>query len=71
MTLWMKVTKDKYELPIAVAGSAAELARMVGKTQNAIRSRVSHAKKEPWRCSYVRVEVDDDDPMDEGHNGQV
>lgn len=28
--LWLAVTPDKYELPIAVADSAAELGRMLG-----------------------------------------
>jgi hypothetical protein len=30
MTLYLKVTKDKYELPVAVADSKAELADMLG-----------------------------------------
>ena len=30
ITIWMKVTDDKYELPVAVADTAEELARIVG-----------------------------------------
>ena len=30
MTLYMKVTRDEYELPVAVAETKAELARMLG-----------------------------------------
>lgn len=30
MTVWMYVTMDKYELPIYVADSAKELAKLVG-----------------------------------------
>lgn len=33
--LWMKVTNDEYELPLAVTESAAELARMVGVNRKA------------------------------------
>ena len=51
----MKVTKDKYQLPIAVADTAAELARMVGVKPGSLYSMRSHGVKE-----YVRVEVDDE-----------
>lgn len=37
MVVWMKVTKDKYQLPVAVAESVAELAGIVNKTENNIR----------------------------------
>ena len=30
MTVWMYVTQDKYELPIYVADSVKELAKLVG-----------------------------------------
>lgn len=36
MTLWMAVTPDKYELPIAVADTALELGRMLGAKGNLI-----------------------------------
>ena len=29
MVVWMKVTKDKYQLPVAVAESVAELAGII------------------------------------------
>lgn len=34
--LWLAVTPDKYELPLAVADSARELARMFGLSHNTI-----------------------------------
>ena len=34
--LYMAVTADKYELPIAVADSAAELARMLGRAVDTV-----------------------------------
>ena len=53
--IYMKLSKDKYELPEAVADSAAELARMVGTTENVVYSSISRGLK-----TYVRVEVEDD-----------
>ena len=61
MTLWMKVTLDEYELPLAVARSARELARCIDVSQSTVSSVVSNAKKRGGRCCYVKVEVDDDD----------
>lgn len=60
MTLYMKVTKDKYELPLAVAETKAELARILGLSRGNVRSAFSYAKK----CkhpTYVVVEVEDDE----------
>lgn len=61
MTLWMKVTLDEYELPLAVATSSRELARCVGVSSSTVASVVSNAKKRGGRCCYVKVEVDDDE----------
>lgn len=41
----MKVTKDKYQLPLAVADSASELAEICGTTRNSVVSTISHYKK--------------------------
>lgn len=60
--LWMKVTDDEYELPVAVAASVAELARMTGAKKESLysifsrdRNGVVHSKV------YREVEVDDED----------
>ena len=60
MTLYMKVTRDKYELPVAVAETKAELARMLGIKRENVRTAFSHAKKFK-NPTYVVVEVDDED----------
>ena len=58
MTIFMKVTRDEYELPVAVADSKSELAHMVGVDP----SSVWHALHRGWKkSSYVAVEVDDYD----------
>ena len=60
MTLYMKVTRDEYELPVAVAETKAELARMLGLKREHVRTAFSHAKKFK-NPTYVVVEVDDED----------
>lgn len=58
MKIWMKVSLDKYQLPIAVADSAAELATMCGTTRNVIYSELSRFKKgKTQNCSWRCVEV--------------
>lgn len=68
MTLYMAVTPDKYELPMLIAESKAELARMTGMhittVCNAIngRKRKSESRKlrKDVRCLFVTVEVEED-----------
>lgn len=61
MTIWMKVTKDKYELPVAVADSPMELARILGISSNTINSSISHVKTGKIKTSvFKKVEVDDE-----------
>ncbi len=43
--IWMKVTNDEYELPVAVADSIGELAKILGTTNNSISSSMSHYRK--------------------------
>lgn len=52
----MYVTKDEYELPIAVADTKRQLAKMLGRTVNSVQSCFSHKNR-----GYVEVEVDDDE----------
>ena len=63
MTLWLKVTKDKYEFPEVFADSIEELAKICGVSVNTIRSSMTHHKTDPrrWkRCKYKRVEIEED-----------
>lgn len=56
MKLWLEVTKDKYELPLAVADSAKELAQMVGTTESNVRSNFY---KRAEKSRFQRIIVDD------------
>ena len=54
--LWMVVEADEYELPIAVAGSAKELAKILGVSEDTVTSAAS--KELNGRCTgrrYVKV----------------
>ena len=56
--IWMEVTTDKYEFPIEIADTCAELARKCGTSQNAIYSAISHAKKDGHKTSFCRVKIE-------------
>lgn len=63
MTLWLKVTKDKYEFPEVIADSIEELAKICGVSVNTIRSSMSHHKynrRQYKRCKYKRVDIEED-----------
>lgn len=55
--IWMKVTSDEYELPIAVADSAQELADMLGINKSNIMSCISHSKSNGYRSCYMRLKL--------------
>ena len=59
MTIWMMVSSDELELPLAVASSRAELARIIGIPANNIASAISHAKKRGHKSQYVKVEIEE------------
>lgn len=53
--LWMEVTKDELELPLAVADSAAGLSELLGLTTDAVISSYSRAKRKGYWCKYKKV----------------
>ena len=56
--IWMAVTPDEYELPVAVADTAAELGKKLGVSKNTIYSCISHAKEHGYKSIYVKVVID-------------
>lgn len=57
MSLYMAVTADKYELPVAVAESVKELSNMTGYTEALILSSISKRQIGNRRgIRFVRVE---------------
>lgn len=68
MTLYMAVTADKYELPIAVSSQIYYLARMLGRSTKTVIQELSRVRNGRMDTNgrlkgYVlrEVEVDDDD----------
>lgn len=61
MTVWILVTKDEFELPVAIADTAKELARICGVSNRTIISGALRSKSGKVKKSrYIKVEIDDD-----------
>ena len=59
--IYMEVTQDEYELPVAIASTSTELAKLCQTTTNAIRQGL-HRRKNPKRWSrFVRVDVEENE----------
>lgn len=59
MTLWMKVTKDEYELPLVVCGTLTQLAKECGVPKGDISMAISRYNSGRIKhTAYRKVEVD-------------
>lgn len=57
-SIWMKITSDRFELPVAVADTAVELAKLCGVTANGIYSQMSRVRSgELESCPYLRITI--------------
>ena len=61
MTLYLKVTRDRYELPMTVVGNKSELARILGVRLSSICHNTRKGEESYGNRSYVKVEVEDED----------
>ena len=52
MVCWMRVTRDKYELPIAIADTAKQLAEICGVTTNSIYSAYCRVNRNGGFTAY-------------------
>ena len=59
--VYMKVTNDEYELPVAIADSFVELARMLGIKPQSIYDSMSHVKSRGSWTPYIRVEIGEEE----------
>ena len=72
MTIYMKCTTDRLELPIAVADTAKELARMLGVSHGSVYSGIDRGYG-----GYHKVVIDEWYPDNDGgewkygNNGEV
>lgn len=61
VSLYLAVSEDEYELPIAVAGSAQELERLLGLGKGTVSSHISHAKsRKRKRQRYFKIEIEEE-----------
>jgi hypothetical protein len=61
MKLYIYVTRDEFELPLAIADTQTELARMVGVSQRTIASTLCKYRKGEYKSTRFReVEIDED-----------
>lgn len=60
MTVYMKITQDKYELPEAIAENIGELARMCGVSWRTIDGALYRNKRPKVRPKYIAVKIDDE-----------
>lgn len=59
--LWLMVSSDKYELPLAVTDTAAQLGKIAGvRTDTICKMAALAARGELKRSKYVRVSVEED-----------
>ena len=71
MKVYMLVTADKYELPLAVCYSAAEVAELLGRVRGDIYSTISRKLvSQDTFCGYryriITVEFNEEDDEDDG-----
>ena len=57
MFVYMQVTKDDLELPLAIADSIPKLAEMVGVKAKSIYDSMSRAKTLGYRTQYKKVDI--------------
>lgn len=58
--IYLKVTKDKYELPLIVTEGARELAEKEGVSVNTIYSSISHYERGDQYSPYRRVRIEEE-----------
>lgn len=62
ITVWMKVTPDRYELPVEMEDTAKELARLCGVSEMTVFSAVNQVEHGIIKQSrYVRVKIEEKD----------
>lgn len=59
MTIYMKVTDDKYEFPIVMADSMKELANALGVSLSAVSHGLKRYYSGSRRTCYRKVVIDD------------
>lgn len=59
--LWIAVTADEYELPLAVADTGTELSKMLGVSCSAITHAMQRGYGKRAKQKYLKVEVQEEE----------
>lgn len=59
MTLYMEVTPDKYELPVAVADTMAELSRITNVKESVVCTSIWRNQKGLFKGRYRKVVIEE------------
>ena len=59
--VYMEITKDKYELPVAIARSEPELAKICKTTVIAVKSGISKRRCHGKWSRFIKVDVEEDE----------
>lgn len=62
--VWMKVTQDEYRLPVAIADTSRELAKICGDTNENVRTTAYKANKGLYKnakSKYIIVVLNEED----------
>lgn len=59
MILWMEISRDRLELPLAVADTVSELARMRNTTASAICQSMKYQSLHNKKPRYIKIEIKD------------
>lgn len=57
--VYMEITKDKYELPVAIASTESELAKLCKTTVIAVKSGISKRRCTGKWSRFVKVDVEE------------
>lgn len=60
MIVYMRVSKDRYELPLAIADTIKELAIICGVSPNLISSCISQSKRKGYSSEYKKVIISEE-----------
>lgn len=61
MKIYMAVTNDKYELPVAVTTNAAAMAKICGLTEGSVLSSISKGNVcRKLNAKIIRLEIEDE-----------
>ena len=64
MTLYLRVTNDKYEFPVIITDTAEEMAKLCNVKVNTIYSNLSKSRAKGYNSTYKRVIISEDEDED-------